>query len=416
LSFERVFVLDANEGRLPAVARDDPLLPQPVRRALGLPTARERELAARHHFEELAAGSREMHLFSVDDGKAEPSRYVERLLWERQHEGRTLDASCLVTPVHYAMSLVSPVPEPVAKTPEVAARLAGMRFSASSLDLYLACPLAFHHARVLGLRERDEATGEVDRLGIGMLVHEAIAAFLAPHLGEPAVDPGSLDARDMDRIALERFSARFGDPGAGSLRLVADQLRRRLGEFVDSWLRPLAGRARLSVSGLELNVEAAWEGRLLRGRIDAVFARGGRPWIVDWKTGHRTDRILGNLDALDPGDRASWQDGLGSVQLPMYLLLHAAHEKRHPLSADAAYVMLGGPRLDDTAEAPLFADRDRAAGLWPRIEETLRLLIDEILDPSVPFAPADDLEAACAWCPYSTICGTGALAPRKESR
>jgi ATP-dependent helicase/nuclease subunit B len=416
LSFERVFVLDANEGRLPAVPRDDPLLPQPVRRALGLPTARDRELTARHHFEELVAGSRELHLFSVDDGKAEPSRFVERLLWERQREVRTLEATSLVTPVHYAMSLVTLVPEPVTKTHEVAARLAGTSFSASSLDRYLACPLAFHHARVLGLREREEATGEVDRLGIGTLVHEAIAAFLAPHLGGPALDPGSLDAREMDRIALERFRARFGDPGSGPLRLVANQVRRRLGEFVEDWLEPMAGRVRLSVSGLELDVEAEWEGRLLRGRIDAVFARDGRPWIVDWKTGHRTDRIIGNLDGLDPGDRASWQKGLGSTQLPMYLMLHAARDGRQPLAADAACVMLGRSRFDDEAEAPLFADRDRAAERWPRIEETLRLLIDEILDPSVPFAPADDLEAACAWCPYTTICGTGALARRKENR
>ena len=416
LSFERVFVLDANEGRLPAVARDDPLLPQPVRRALGLPTARDRELAARHHFEELAAGSRELHLFSVDDGKAEPSRFVERLLWERQRRDRTLDTSSLVTPVHYAMSLVGPAPEPIAKTPEVAARLAGMSLSASSLDRYLACPLAFYHARVLGLREREEATGEVDRLGIGTLAHDAIAAFLAPHRGETAMDPGSLDAREMDRIALAKFRARFGDPGSGPLRLVADQVRRRLGSFVNDWLRPRAAGARLAVSDLELDLEAPWDGRLLAGRIDAVFTRDGRPWIVDWKTGHRTDRILGDHDALDPADRASWQRGLGSTQLAMYLLLGAEREGRHPLAADAAYVMLGGPRLDDGAEAPLFADRDRAAAVWPRIEETLRLLIAEILDPSVPFTPADDMAAACAWCPFTTFCGTGALAMREEIR
>jgi len=416
LSFERVFVLDANEGRLPAVARDDPLLPQPVRRALGLPTARDRELAARHHFEELAAGSRELHLFSVDDGKAEPSRFVERLLWERQRRDRALDTSSLVTPVHYAMSLVGPAPEPIAKSPEVAARLAGMSLSASSLDRYLACPLAFYHARVLGLREREEATGEVDRLGIGTLAHDAIAAFLAPRRGEPSIDPGSLDAREMDRIALAEFRARFGDPGSGPLRLVADQVRRRLGSFVDDWLRPLSARARLAVSDLELDLEAPWEGRLLAGRIDAVFTRDGRPWIVDWKTGHRTDRLLGRHDALDPADRVSWQRGLGSTQLAMYLLLGAAREGRQPLAADAAYVMLGGPRLDDAAAAPLFADRDRAAEAWPRVEETLRLLITEILDPCVPFAPADDLATACAWCPYTTICGTGGLAMREEIR
>jgi hypothetical protein len=414
LRFDRVFVLDANEGRLPAVPRDDPLLPQPVRRALGLPTARDRELAARHHFDELTNGCRELHLFSVDDGKVEPSRFVERLLWERQQADRILDAKSLLSHVRYRMSLVAPSPPPVAKTPEVAARLPTMRFSASGLDAYLACPLRFYQSRVLGLREKDEATGEVDRLEIGTVVHEAISRFLVPCVGAPTIDPDALEARAMDAIAVERLRAHFGDTDAGPLRIIAGQVRDRLGAFVTGWLRPLAARARIRVIGLEQTIEAPWGDRLLSGRLDAVLERDGRPWIVDWKTGSRTDWILGAHDDLVPGDRSTWQAGLGSTQLPLYLLLHAAREGRLPLSADAAYVMLGRARLDADCEIPLFADRDRAAALWPRIAETLQRLIGEIIDPAVPFEPADDLAAACPDCPFTTICGTGALAARRE--
>ena len=246
LRFDRVFVLDANEGRLPAVSRDDPLLPQPVRRALGLPTTRERELAARHHFDELVGGCRELHLFSVDDGTAEPSRFVERLLWERQREAGILDGASLASHVHYRTSLASTVPSPVAKTPEVAARLSTLAFSASGLDAYLACPLRFYYSRVLGLRERDEVTGEVDRLEIGTVAHEAISAFLAPFEGAAAIDPDALDPGAMDAIALARFRAHFGDPSSGALRVVAAQVRARLREMVSGWLRPLAARTRLA--------------------------------------------------------------------------------------------------------------------------------------------------------------------------
>ncbi len=277
LRFERVFVLDANEGHLPAVSRDDPLLPQPVRRALGLPTARDRELAARHHFDELANGCRTLHLFSIDDGKVEPSRFVERLLWERQQAGRILDAESLLGHVHYRMNLVVPPPSPAAKTPEVAARLPTMAFSASSLDAYLACPLRFYHSRVLGLRERDEATGEVERLEIGTVVHEAITRFLSPSVGAPAIDPDRLDARAMDAIAVEVLRAHFGDLGAGPLRIIAGQVRDRLGAFVTAWLRPLAARARIEVTGLEQTIEASWEGHRLRaGSTRCSCATAGR--------------------------------------------------------------------------------------------------------------------------------------------
>jgi hypothetical protein len=414
LRFERVFVLDANEGRLPAVSRDDPLLPRPVRRALGLPTTREHELAARHHFDELIGGCRELHLFSVADGKAEPSRFVERLLWERQKEGRILDGGSLLSHVHYRMSLAAPAPGPIAKTPEVAARLPTMSFSASSLDAYLACPLRFHHSRVLGLREKDEATGEVDRMEIGTVAHEAISRFLAPLIGTPAIDPGSLEPEAMDAIALERFRAHFGDPTSGALRLIAVQVRTRLREMVSGWLRPLAARIPIGVTGLERSLEATWEGWRLAGRLDALLSRAGRAWILDWKTGGSTAWILGKHADLVSADRSTWRKGLASAQLPMYLLLHGANGGSHPLGADAAYVMLGRSRMDADCEVPLFADRDAAAEAWPRIEETLRRLIAEIVDPAIPFAPADDLAAACPGCPFTTICGTGRFALPKE--
>jgi hypothetical protein len=253
-------------------------------------------------------------------------------------------------------------------------------------------------------------TGEVDRLEIGTVAHEAISAFLAPFEGAAAIDAHALDPDAMDAIALARFRAHFGDPSSGALRVVAAQVRARLREMVSGWLRPLAARTRLAVEGRERTLEAAWEGRRLAGRIDAVMSREGRAWILDWKTGSSTSWILGNHDDLAPGDRSTWKKGLASAQLPMYLLLHGAREGRPPLAADAAYVMLGRARMDAECEVPLFADRDAAVLAWPKIEETLRLLMAEIVDPTVAFAPADDLSAACPSCPFTTICGTGALA------
>jgi hypothetical protein len=257
-------------------------------------------------------------------------------------------------------------------------------------------------------------TGEVDRLEIGTVAHEAISAFLAPFEGAAAIDPGALDPAAMDAIALARFRAHFGDPSSGALRIVATQVRTRLCEMVSGWLRPLAARTRLAVQGRERSIEAAWEGRRLTGRIDAVMSRDGRAWILDWKTGSSTSWILAAHDALAPEDRSTWKKGLASTQLPMYLLLHGAWEGRPPLAADAAYVMLGRARMDAECEVPLFADRDAAAVAWAKIEETLRRLISEIVDSAVPFAPADDLAAACPSCPFTTICGTGALALPKE--
>ena len=86
LRFQRVFVLDANEGALPEAGAESTLLPLSVRGSLGLSTYRDREDIAAYHFAVLAAGAQELHLFSVQSGEKERSRFAERLLWERQKE------------------------------------------------------------------------------------------------------------------------------------------------------------------------------------------------------------------------------------------------------------------------------------------------------------------------------------------
>jgi inactivated superfamily I helicase len=80
LAFDRVFILDGNEGVFPVAGTEGSLLTFPVRVALGLPTSCDREEEAAYHFALHAAGAKELHLFSLESGEKERSRFVERLL------------------------------------------------------------------------------------------------------------------------------------------------------------------------------------------------------------------------------------------------------------------------------------------------------------------------------------------------
>ena len=105
--FERIFILDANEGVFPEAGQENTLLPFPVRQALGLSTYRDQEDIAAYHFELLAAGAREMHLFYVDSADKERSRFVERLLWEQQKERRLRDERGLIRSISYKVNLTN---------------------------------------------------------------------------------------------------------------------------------------------------------------------------------------------------------------------------------------------------------------------------------------------------------------------
>ncbi len=81
-----------NEEVLPDTRKEDSLLPYQVREALGLPTYRDRDRLSAYYFEVLWKGAKEVHLFSIENDEKEKSRFVERLLWERQKKDREKDS------------------------------------------------------------------------------------------------------------------------------------------------------------------------------------------------------------------------------------------------------------------------------------------------------------------------------------
>ena len=105
LRFDRVFILDANEEVLPDTKKDDTLLPFRAREILGLPTYQDRDALVAYYFETLLQGADEVHLFFIENDKKERSRFVERLLWERQKRDRTTDTKNYLKSVQYRIGL-----------------------------------------------------------------------------------------------------------------------------------------------------------------------------------------------------------------------------------------------------------------------------------------------------------------------
>lgn len=100
----------------------------------------------------------------------------------------------------------------------------------------------------------------------------------------------------------------------------------------EAFLRtPYAGRTPLAV---EAPFSLALSGRVIRGRIDAVFAGpDGRHEVVDWKTGGR-----GGLDALQLGIyRLAWSEiaGVAPEQVDTRFVLVASGEVVVPASVPA---------------------------------------------------------------------------------
>ena len=409
LRFERVFVLDADEGALPETSSENTLLPFPVRAALGLSTYRDAEDIAAYHFETLTAGARELHLFSVQSGGKERSRFVERFLWERQKAQGTLDEQRLVRSIQYRVDLSNRAPEPVRKTPDMVDWLRLREYSATALDAYLKCPLKFYYRYVLRLGQREETTGEIGAAEIGSFVHQVLFQFFSTRTGRP------LEAADADPAAMANlvdalFADSFGPAETGANRLLRDQVRRHLRDFAGSYLRPLVTGHRVILTSLEHDAAAVRGEFSLRGRMDAVQERDGTLHLIDYKTSaHRAAYAL-KLRKLVIQDRATWSAAIGTLQLPFYILLFSAETGRPVSEIQSMFLLLGRTEMDARIELPLFANREESEAGWPLLESVMLGLLREIVSPDVPFAPARDLKAVCPWCDFKNICGTAWLA------
>ncbi len=404
LKFDRVLVLDSNEDVLPDTKKEETLLPLKARQILGLPTYMDRDRLTAHYFESLLSGAKEVHLFFAENDKTEPSRFVEKLLWERQKKARATTSQPYVSPVCYQVKLVNEIPAPVAKTVEMVSFLRDYQYSATTLNRYLRCPLQFYYATVLGLNPKDEITGDIGRDDLGSFVHDILRRFFVNKKGRQLKEE-DLSVGEMASLVDALFEKQYGSEPTGALYLLRRQVKRRMTEILKNYYLPLLKKASLCIMEVEESIAARVGGFNLKGRIDSVEQRGGKTVIVDFKTGSSGNFLKIDMDKLDLTRRETWSGAIRSLQLPFYLTLYAEKKKRPVEGLNALFLLLGRSRISEEIEIPLF-DGPNEKEVFPPLRSVIFDLLAEIADLRVPFLPAGDMKNACPGCDFRYVCGT----------
>ncbi len=455
LSFERVLILDATDDRLPGAPAYDPLLPDVLRREMGLPGLAQRELAMAYTFNRLIRAAREVDIFyqsgtgsgGLLDEKKTRSRFVEELIWtEERRRGALLKPG--EPPLHNIAFKITPaaaVGRSISKSEAAARRLDAWLqkpVSPTALDVYLQCPAHFFYSRLAGLVPPDVVREGDDPAGVGDFLHAVLQEFFEAYAGAqlPGDFPRPEDERRMAGIYLEKLEADIelaaSLPYASYLMLKTTGLARIMGLLRQT--PPGTG-----ILDLETTLEAPLtvNGRtiILRGKLDRVDLRqeGGEHgemgrecagevcvMILDYKSGRvRESRKQGFWAASNPLWRAmaEWSpdmpagaipggdvlsavaEGVKSLQLPVYMYLQQCRSPE--LACHAAFVDLAR----SGEEKALFP----AALLKGGGSEVLRELYAAYI-PALPafvlrhmlscreFAPQPG--GHCAWCPYQTLC------------
>ncbi|MDA8241154.1 MAG: PD-(D/E)XK nuclease family protein [Nitrospiraceae bacterium] len=404
IRFDTVFILDANEDVIPDTSKEDTLLPFKAREILKLPTYLDRDKLSAYYFDNLIRGAKEVHIFFVENDTRERSRFVESLLWERQKRDRSTRTSDYVQAIQYRVKLGNDTPAAISKTDRVVTFLKDFTYSATALDAYLSCPLQFYYSYVLDLGKKEEITGEIERADVGRFVHRVLSFYFSKRLNR-VLKEADIDLQEMDNLIDDLFGREYGDNPTGAVYLVKAQIKGHLRDYLSRYRIPLIKEKTVKIIGVEESIGAALNSYKLKGRLDVVEKRDGKIYIVDYKSGSHTKNLKINFDKLDADDRDSWDEAIGSLQLPFYLILYS---KRHGIKIEdlrGMFLLLGRSLINKEIELALF-DTDDETSQFDRLRTVIIGLLEEIVDSAVPFAATSDRKNSCPRCDFQYICGT----------
>lgn len=220
-----------------------------------------------------------------------------------------------------------------------------------------------------------------------------------------ALKEGDINVQEMGLLVDDLFEKAYGKNPAGALYLLKMQIKEHLKDFLEKYFLRMIKEHPLTVIDIERDIRISINGFRLKGRIDSIEKRGKKTFIVDYKTGSNPDRLKIDFDKLDPDVRGSWDEAIGSLQLPFYLLLYSEKTGMRIKDLDGMFLMLGQTGITDNMELRLFGERDEDKA-FDMMKTVIIRLLGEITDPSVPFKPSSEKKLSCPDCDFRYICGT----------
>lgn len=401
LNFEEVFLLSANEDILPAVKTFDSLLPLPLRAALEIPLHYQNEEIYAYHFLHLISQAQRAHIFYRQTESQTRSRFVEKLVWEKEKQAGKLDV-LKAEPVELNVSLRPHLKFEVAKTEEALDVLHSINYSATGLNAYLGCPAGFYFGQVLGLKEREKAQDELDAAGVGNILHKVMERLYQPFAGrgilgrkEYACLEENLKAT-LEDVFRENFGQIRGEP-----YLLREMAVSRLRRYIEKEKKNLG---KISIVSTEEDLSCSLKlkgGAVVRltGRADRIDLVQEEHIIIDYKSGKNLEGHSFNSFDRVFSHRQEMKGAVQSLQLPLYALLYQRSHSIAPHRINSKLISLA-----TTNEKPLFKKEiDRRKFLEEVFLPSIKNLIGEILNPDIPFV-RDEKPSTCQYCRFPIFC------------
>ncbi len=402
LNFENVIVMDLNEKILPNLRVYDPLIPREVSVSLGLSRLEHDEEIQRYQLFRLLSAAQNAYLVFEESKEKEKSRFVEELLWERQKKTGRLDGLPIVKAGVEAK--LTPKQTVIQKTPEVLEFLGNFRYSASSLNTYLRCPLQFYFRHVLGLEEKEDLLGEPENRQVGTFIHELLETTFRKFIGTKPVFNAQF-RKYFEAAFADRFEETFERSMKSDAFLLKAVMQYRLKAFLDKEEEAEYTRSVEEVLTIEQRYEEVLP--LTVGPVRLVYKvdrvdrlANGTIMLVDYKTGSEDPMPKGGgAFKVEQLTRESLRGTLRSFQMPLYFDFLSRHYPGEKLNA-----MFYNLRDLETKQFLELENADMVKDMNAEFRRALEFILGEILDPQVPFKADDRDQNLCDACPFYNAC------------
>ncbi|MBI9062223.1 MAG: PD-(D/E)XK nuclease family protein [Marinilabiliaceae bacterium] len=421
LDFDKLIILDLNEGVFPRSSPPNTFIPSALRAGFGLPTIEFQDTIFSYYFFRLIHRAKKVQLLYSTGAQGLKSNEMSRYLYQLKYEYPT-NPVFQTAPGH--VSLLNS-PQPFAPKDEtVMKRLAkfhpdnGAMLSPSALSVYIDCPLRFYYQKIARIKEPDLITEEADARIFGLIFHEVVENLYKPYIGKE-VQKDTLSAwletpELLEQLIREGFDKHLTDYEKGRTTfsdihgknvMVYEVLKRYLHRF----LQLEKEAAPFTIVDLEQRVNWSYttsNGTTvnLGGIIDRLEQKDGVLKVMDYKTGsgepHTADiKDLFNTDKHKK-NKAIFQTLLYS------LILYKTTAPEASIQPGVIWVRDLFKKDYDTG---LYLKNRKSKSLIELsavrldFEANLDDLLNELYDPEVPFSPTED-PMKCSYCTYKDLC------------
>lgn len=427
LDFRNLVIMSANEGTFPKRNVSSSFVPPELRRGFGMPAYEYQDAVWAYYFYRMITRAENVWLLydSRTEGlkSGEESRYIKQLQYHFRIPVKRYVAK--------AGLLKSSDADRIVKTPEDLERIASAVLSATAIQNYLACPAKFYYHTVKRLSAENEVSESIDSGMFGTVYHDTMWAL---YCGEEAMAAKEI----MDKTAKERFRPmkwvkkdyieswmkREKDikekvkslicfqlntaEVTGRDIVVADVIVKYVLKTLQSDLEQTeqSGRDGFEICGLELKLSGEFAGHRFIGYIDRLdsFSEGSIR-VVDYKTGKVSDIEKGEINDSNAEAVAESVFGKGGMSRPKIALQFHIYDMLLDMSGLAVDRSLHNCVYSVSGLfSGLPQTTERNARFHDIVSEKLKLLIDEISDPEVPFERTEDRNI-CEYCDFKMICG-----------